>query len=294
MSLDRFALFRPINVDTSSDSFGISTTSGGAATAYTLSVGTYGHLPGMLAEFVDKADATVTDLSVSIISDGSADQGKVKFSSATFNFRIDWTDGDLRDRLGFTGSSTTSTGSGPYTATATYRPQYSWFSDYGTADLGTWKSDPDEIFRGRIAQNGRLAGIQTGDVLRRWKLDVVHNEARWTLESRDEVSVAQGATSDAVRSLEYLVRQSKVVTPDTTADLNPRGCYLYYTATNIEISSDYTTREGIYKDAAIANKFKFVSIEKMSEPRPSVPRSTRYWNVTLDLVTADPPTWDAP
>lgn len=300
MSIPRFALFRPIEWTSTATAYSTFEPSGaGFGTARTLDAGVFGMLPALLFQIQDDTDAQITNFEAGIY--GSGDNfGLVYFRSDTDTFKIEWTNTDLRDMLGFTGTSSTSSSSGGYNViVGTYRPKYTWFSSFGTADRSTWKTKPGGNFSGSISQNGRLSGITTGDTLYHWTLSVVMEEDRWVWESLDEnqnVVVANADPKDEERSLEYFLRQARQVTPSSGTTVNPRGFYLWYDASTITTTATFT-REGIHHvSTSNPDLYAFCSIQTggWSAPSPAIDRTRERWNLGLPLIKAAPPTWTAP
>ena len=302
MSLPRFALFRPIEWTSTANAYGSYQPSGaGVGSGRLLDVGVYGMLPSILHQIEDDCGSQITNFETGIYgpSDG-ADAGLVYMRSDTDTFKIEWTDEDFRDILGFTGTESTSSSSGGYNLIkGTYRPKYSWFSTYGTSDRSTWQTSPSANFSGTIAQNGVTSGITTGDILYRWSLAIEMEQDIYVWESLDTNQNAVVANADPKydeRSLEYFLRMSREVTPSSGITVNPRGFYLWYdadTITNVETFN----REGIHHVSdATPDLYAYCSVATSgwSRPSPSVTRSRKYWSMRLPLVKASPPTWTSP
>lgn len=294
MSLDTFALFRPVQI-VSENGFALyQPHTAGIGVNATVDTGVYGMLPGLASAFETSLVALDSNMEVTFVVDSTdSDYGKIKISTTTDSFKISWTNGtELRDALGFAGTeSTSSTASSPYVLTGDNISKYSWWSLYGTADNKGWDLTVRDLYDGIKTRNGRSVGFRTGDEV---------YERRLSITGEDAERISRARATNSVESdgcLEWFVFKSLTEEPLIADSPVVTGLYLWYKSSTVVPISDYDTREGInelYTTDPDLFAFSSADLRGLSNISAQLPKSMIIYRAELRITKAEPPTWDEP
>jgi hypothetical protein len=279
MAIGRAALLRPIEITASSDSF--STTVSGFVVNYTMESGTYASILTLAGGLYDKLSG-LSGFAVTFGTSG-ATAGYITISSSA-TFALTWTDTELRDILGFSGNL-----SGQTSYTATYRPKYTWISDYTPRDREWWHLNHRETYNGSVARNGDLVGLANGN-------QIYYRTLGFDAETGANVfNSLTGSTAAERYTLETMIEGARGAAPATATNAPTHGLWYVYDIADLarQTKAQMTAANGRKHGLS---KWAWCHLDKdgMKEPKASLGVGRDWYSLEIDLHTADEPTWDAP
>jgi hypothetical protein len=225
----RPAFARPIEHVTESDyDFSI------GSNQYSIASGVYANVISLARALVSEA----TELTNLQMTDGVLIQ---IYSTSTAT--LTWSNTDLRDALGFSGTTTALTASS--WTTAAYLSPYLWIPEHHFADQSGFRQENDYVFVGSRAINGMVAGIGNGDVAFIRKMTFKFELA--TNLGREFCTTEQAAG----RCLDEFWRGSLCAAPALSGSPSPKGFWLYYNLN--ELIADCTPTGSEWEDSGGIN-----------------------------------------
>jgi len=277
MTIGRAVFLRPVEITSSSDSITFN------ATAKTLTNGTYANTLTMLYAFRVMM-RTVSGLAAATVSIGTdpslSTYGKVTLANSSA-FTVTWTDTALRDMLGFIGDLSSGT-----SHTATYRILYAWFSDYTPSDRNTWGLDHRSSFAGGMSRAGELVGLSTGPVIYKRTL---------TFDAETGANVFRAQNDDGAdgweRCLETFIEGARSSAPTVSTHAPTHGFWFWYDGSTMLLQANMAGSLFYMDGSGYYAAFCHLMPEGMRTPTASLGVKRDWYQVSLDIHTADVPTW---
>jgi hypothetical protein len=275
-------IYQTVEVDSSTDTFTF-TDGGGAVTVYP----SQNVFPNVLALMSDIDDQLVGR---SIYPSTATSGHRIVLSGSGTITAIG---GTVSTMLGFDGTET-----GASTATATYIYKFAWLPTYGyqssggnennlfrySADTNWFKKDASAEFSGTRGVDGNLSGVAYDvqyQVTKEWK---------WILATNAIYLANSATTIRAERSFDYIIRTARTKVPQYTTSNNQYLKGVYYIP-DITIYFSPATMPTSWGSGSINGDYVFCSAGVPQIPGSSAGDTKKYYDCSLELVTATAPDW---